>query len=58
MEMNKELIVSDIQRIEYPDERWYCPNCGREAFVRIEYGERIVKCEDCGEFVVSMVLDI
>jgi hypothetical protein len=56
--MNKELIVSDMQRIEYPDEQWYCPNCGGKAVVRFEFGERIVKCEDCGEFIVSVVLGV
>jgi len=56
--MNKELIESDMQRVEYSDERWYCPNCGGKAIVRIEYGERIVKCEKCGEFIVSVVLNI
>ena len=58
MKIDKELIVTDMRRIEYPDEKWYCPNCGKKAFVKIEYGERIVKCEDCGEFIVSVVLNI
>ena len=58
MEMNKELIVSDLQRIEYPDEQWYCPNCGKKALVRFEYGTRIIRCVECGEFVVSIILKL
>ena len=56
LKMNKKRsVIADIKRIEYLDEKWFCPNCGKVASVRFEYGIRILKCEKCGEFTVGMV---
>ena len=54
--MNKKSVIADIKRIEYLDEQWFCPNCGKIASVRFEYGVRIIKCEECGEFTVGIVI--
>ena len=57
MTEKKKIIPTDIKkRIEYLDEQWYCPNCGETASVRFEYGVRIIKCKECGEFIVGIVI--
>ena len=55
--MNNKSILTDANRVEHLDKQWYCPNCGKKANVRFEYGTRIIKCEDCGEFIIGIVLD-
>ena len=55
--MNKKSVIADVKRTEYLDEQWFCPSCGKKAMVRFEYGVRIIKCDECGEFIVGIVIE-